>query len=143
MDNVLKIILGVLGLFGLVILAVPSSDEDSENVVKPVATPRSMPRPVVAEASPIENGDEESDNGDSKDDDWGEDEFESFGQPMNDAKPLGVSDDRDNGNDRDNNANPGTPGVPGAVPQQLGVPAYAGTTGTQSAIARSSDMNEE
>ncbi|MEW6576671.1 hypothetical protein [Sphingorhabdus sp.] len=137
MDNVLKIILGVLGLFALVILAVPSSDEDSEKVVKPVATPISTPRPTIAQATPTENGDEDSNDGDSKDDEWGEDEFESFGQPMNDAKPLGVSDDRDN------NGNNGVPVVPGAAPQQPGMPAYAETTYAQPGFARPTDSGEE
>lgn len=97
MDNVLKIMVGVLGLFALVILAIPSPQPDQENVVKPIAAPMTTPQPSV---SPKEIPDEDqSDEKPTKDEDWADDEYESFGQPMNDAKPLGVSDDDQNKSD--------------------------------------------
>lgn len=89
MDNVLKLILGFLGVVALVILAIPSSDSsDDAKVVKPIVAPKPSSK-AVASASPAKSTDDKEEKS-SKDDDWGDDEFESFGQPMNDAKPLGM-----------------------------------------------------
>lgn len=134
MDNVLKVLIGVLGLFALVILAIPSSGPDEENVVKPVATPTMAPQPNPPAPTPA-SGDE-ADEKSSRDEDW-EDEYESFGQPMNDARPLGVNDDANSDAGQSNQANQGNaPGFPPA-----GAPAIQNGSAYQSGTAEG--MNYE
>lgn len=89
MDDTLKYLLGGLGVLGLAILAIPPAESEKEKAIAPVAAIQPQPDPAIMpeadpsyEDQPDENMAEEA-NGD-------QDEYESFGQPMNDARPLGA-----------------------------------------------------
>jgi hypothetical protein len=124
MDNILKYILAVLGLFALVAIAIPSeSGSDDKNAVKPAVTPvKTTPKPgAVAPTKPDKSDD--ADEKSSKSDDW-DDEFESFGQPMNDAKPIGLDDSDDsqskNKGGGSNSPPPGSPAFSQSASTQNG-----------------------
>ncbi len=90
MDNIQKSIVAVLCVAAFAALIVPSGTDFE--TTKPVAPegPVVAPQPQAAQA-PTETPEEASDEYASQDDATeGPDEFETFGQPMNDALPLGA-----------------------------------------------------
>jgi hypothetical protein len=89
-DNIQKSIVAVLCVAAFAALIVPSGTDFE--TTKPVAPegPVVAPQPQAAQA-PTETPEEASDEYASQDDATeGPDEFETFGQPMNDALPLGA-----------------------------------------------------
>ena len=92
MDNIQKSIFAVLGLSAFVTMIIPTGDSFSptpqqttpqiEAVSPASAPPPSDPDVVVSDEYASQDGEVEA-----------PDEFESFGQPMNDARPLGMSSD--------------------------------------------------
>jgi hypothetical protein len=89
MDNILKYVLGVLGVFALVLIAIPG-DEKPTPAAAPVSA-TSLPQPTgqtPAQPAPQPSEDSSSDDG-SFDDSSDGDEVTTFGQPMNDARPVG------------------------------------------------------
>lgn len=89
MDNIQKSIIAVLAIAAFATLIVPSgtSFQPKQPEVAPVAdAPDIAPVAPPPSTEPEEASDEyASDDGDL----GGPDEYESFGQPMNDARPLG------------------------------------------------------
>lgn len=117
MDNILKYLLGVLGIAALIALAIPDSTSDQE--ITPVVPAPVTVKPAKA-PTPFESSNaNQPSNKDEGSDDWDE-EYENFGQPMNDAVPLGTdSSDGNNGEDPSINNGPesgpmGSPNVGGA-----------------------------
>lgn len=98
MDNIQKSIIAVLGFAGFVALVLPDSvpfsssqNEAVENKTSNVNVPAPGSEdvtPPTPDAEQIEGG--EADLVDSDDE---PDEFDSFGNPMDDAEPLGSSGD--------------------------------------------------
>jgi len=88
MDNILKYILAVLGVAALVALLVPEKFHQSK---EPALTPIA-PAPIkpVSEPIPPASADQQDSSDDGSADDWDE-EYQNFGQPMNDAQPLGAN----------------------------------------------------
>lgn len=119
MDNILKYILAVLGVAALVALVVP---DKSATPAKPALTPIA-PAPIKPVSGPIPPA--STDEGDSGDDgsmeDWDE-EYQNFGQPMNDAQPLGAG---------SNSGETGSQATPGSIPiAPTGSPAIADQGGS-------------
>lgn len=118
MDNILKYILAVLGVAGLVALVVPEkSHEPAKAALTPIA-----PTPIKPVSGPIPPApsDDGSSDDDSAMDDWDE-EYQNFGQPMNDAQPLG------SGGMSDESSSQATPGSIPIAP--AGSPAIANQNG--------------
>ncbi|MEY4997978.1 MAG: hypothetical protein RIS00_22 [Pseudomonadota bacterium] len=103
MDNILKYILGVLGVAALIALAIPENagkPKDDPSTLKPIA-----PAPIASTNGPIPPATtDEADSGDDAMEDW-EDDYRSFGQPMNDAQPAGSE---GNSSNSENVASPGS-----------------------------------
>lgn len=76
MDNILKVLLGVLGIAGLLALLTPSNMTVAPAVPEPVAAVAPVEN-VVADANPDEAFVEEAD-----------DEIVKFGEPMIDGQPI-------------------------------------------------------
>lgn len=91
MDNIQKSIVAVLCVAAFAALIVPSGTSFETN--KPVAPEPPVAAPQAEAAQdPVETPEEASDEYASQDEAAeGPDEFETFGQPMNDALPLGAS----------------------------------------------------
>lgn len=125
MDDTLKYLLGGLGVLGLAILAIPSAETVQEKAVTPAAAIQPQLDPVaMPDAEPSYEEQPEENMADEADGE--QDEFATFGQPMNDARPLGVG-----GNEGANMmaanqmaANQGD----GAPAQAMGVPGAIGNT---------------
>jgi hypothetical protein len=122
MDNILKYILAVLGVAALITLAIPEDGgkpQDDGSTLKPIA-----PAPISPANGPIPPAaTDENDSGDEAMDDW-EDDYQSFGQPMNDAQPAGFE-----GNSSNNETF-----SPGSIPVgPAGSPAIANQGGSDEA----------
>ncbi|MEQ1551546.1 hypothetical protein [Sphingorhabdus sp.] len=92
MDNIQKSVVAVLCVAAFAALIIPSASSFKTDQASAPAAPESAPKPVNAQETAVapEEGDEFALQDET---DEGPDEFETFGQPMNDAQPLGVGSD--------------------------------------------------
>jgi hypothetical protein len=103
MDNIQKSIAAVLGVAAFVTLLIPSADGTSSNAAPQVPPPAAtveakVPPPSNPQPADSDNGNANDDNASQDDGSDGEaDEYAEFGQPMNDAAPLGSGSDQSGG----------------------------------------------
>lgn len=95
MDNIQKSVVAVLCVAAFAAFIIPSESSFKTDQASAPEAPESAPKTVSARETadaPEDSGEAASEN----ETDEGPDEFETFGQPMNDAKPLGVGSDSSN-----------------------------------------------
>ena len=95
MDNIQKSVVAVLCVAAFAAFIIPSESSFKTDQASSPEAPETGPKPVNAQETA--DAPEDSDEVAAQDEaDEGPDEFETFGQPMNDAKPLGVGSDSSN-----------------------------------------------
>ncbi len=111
MNNILKVLLGVLAISGFAVMIMPSGDplaapEQTEQPAIPVVEPTDLPTVAPAPTQAEESVDESESP---------EEDYSSFGQPMMDAAPLG-------GSPAQQKANPDGQAAPLQTAPDTGVP---------------------
>jgi hypothetical protein len=134
MDNILKYVLGVLGVFALVLVAMPSGEMPKSKTVASSAAIKPIAPQAIKPIPPSDNSSGDSDFGDdgSFDDSAEPDELTSFGQPMNNATPLGGGDGYSNNESgRQPVGGSNAPLPPGAIPATPNAPGPLPDGGNQ------------
>jgi hypothetical protein len=122
MNNILKVLIGVLAISGFAVIIMPDGDplaatDPSAQAEIPVVAPTTLPE--VAPAPSEGEGEASSDEGDVIEDE----DYSGFGQPMMDAAPLG-------GNPATQNVNPDARPQPVQAAPDTGVPVAGNPNAT-------------